>query len=58
MPYTKSEIEKLDFYTEFRDGLRNEYLNRMSASAEITLEMKITYYIHMKIYLLHLVVKQ
>jgi len=34
MPYTKSEIEKLDFYTEFRDGLRNEYLNRMSASAE------------------------
>ena len=34
MPYTKSEIEKLDFYTEFRDGLRYEYLNRMSASAE------------------------
>ena len=34
MPYTKNEIEKLDFYTEFRDGLRNEYLNRMSASAE------------------------
>jgi len=35
MPYTKNEIENLDFYTDFRDGLRYEYLNRMSASAEI-----------------------
>jgi len=34
MPYTKNEIENLDFYTDFRDGLRYEYLNRMSASAE------------------------
>ena len=34
MPYTKNEIEKLDFYTDFRDGLRYEYLNQMSASAE------------------------
>ena len=35
MPYTKNEIENLDFYTDFRDGLRYEYLNKMSASAEI-----------------------
>ena len=34
MPYTKNEIENLDFYTDFRDGLRYEYLNKMSASAE------------------------
>lgn len=30
----KNEIEKLDFYTDFRDGLRYKYLNQMSASAE------------------------
>ena len=51
MPYTKNEIENLDFYTDFRDGLRYKYLNQI-------LEMKIISYIHMKIYLPHLVVKQ
>ena len=29
MPYTKNEIEKLDFYTDFRDGLRYKYLNQI-----------------------------
>ena len=33
MPYTKQELENVDFYREFVDKLRNTYLDRMSKSA-------------------------
>ena len=33
MPYTKQELENVDFYREFVDKLRYTYLDRMSESA-------------------------
>jgi hypothetical protein len=41
MPYTKAELENVDFYKEFVDKLRNEYLDEMRASSNKSFRKKV-----------------
>jgi len=64
MPYTVEELENVDFYKEFVENLRNNYLNELLLYAaeddlgiskhgnENHLEMKMVCYILLKICLL------
>ena len=41
MPYTKAELENVDFYKEFVDKLRNEYLDEMLTSSSKSFRKKV-----------------
>ena len=36
MPYTQEEAQKLTFYTNFRDDLREEYLVKVKESSDLS----------------------
>ena len=41
MPYTKEELQNVDFYKEFVDKLRNEYLDEMRTSSSKSFRKKV-----------------
>ena len=41
MPYTKTELENVDFYKEFVDKLRNEYIDEMRTSSSKSFRKKV-----------------
>ena len=41
MPYTRDELENVEFYQEFVGNLRNSYLNKISNNVANFLEMKL-----------------